>query len=240
MLPGFRFLFVAIVLFMSVLIFGFGAAALLRSAHEEFVNLPNMRPQPEAVFAQQTRAPMLAMLRLDPPVAAQNDIDRSAVANLPDAPQPEQQSPTPSTATEPDGTTTAPDLVATLPAAVPPEKSELSESPAPTETPVDGPAPPLATEAAATPVPTSSAAAVIEAPTAAPEPLRTPADDSAKAASAKIATLGGPAVTIEPETAPKVAPSAKPRRPAKRRRISLRPPPQDPIADSGLFGPPSD
>jgi len=34
MLPGFRFLFAAIVLSMSVLIFGFGAAALLRTAHE--------------------------------------------------------------------------------------------------------------------------------------------------------------------------------------------------------------
>ena len=35
MLPGFRFLFAAIVLSMSVLVFGLGAAALLRAAHEE-------------------------------------------------------------------------------------------------------------------------------------------------------------------------------------------------------------
>ena len=38
MLPGFRFLFAAIVLSMSVLVFGLGAAALLRAAHEEFAS----------------------------------------------------------------------------------------------------------------------------------------------------------------------------------------------------------
>ena len=43
MLPGFRFLFTAIVLSMSILIFGLGAAALLRAAHEEFANLPSRR-----------------------------------------------------------------------------------------------------------------------------------------------------------------------------------------------------
>src|SRR5206468_2200031 len=50
MLPGFRFLFAAIVLSMSVLIFGLGAAALLRSAHEEFASLPSRRAPAEQVF----------------------------------------------------------------------------------------------------------------------------------------------------------------------------------------------
>jgi hypothetical protein len=39
MLPGFRFLFAARVLAMPMLIFGLGAAALLRAAHEEFASI---------------------------------------------------------------------------------------------------------------------------------------------------------------------------------------------------------
>src|SRR4051812_42300445 len=69
MLPGFRFLFAAVVLSMSTLVFGLGAAALLRSAHEEFVNLPGRRPPPETVFAQRfdSPTPTLALLRVDTP-----------------------------------------------------------------------------------------------------------------------------------------------------------------------------
>ncbi len=71
MLPGFRFLFTAIVLSMSVLIFGLGAAALLRAAHEEFANLPSRRATPEPMFARlnDDPPPTLALLRVDPPVA---------------------------------------------------------------------------------------------------------------------------------------------------------------------------
>src|SRR5512138_1196918 len=70
MLPGFRFLFTAIVLSMSILIFGLGAAALLRAAHEEFANLPSRRATPEPMFARQTdeMPTTLALLRVDPPV----------------------------------------------------------------------------------------------------------------------------------------------------------------------------
>ena len=53
MLPGFRFLFAAILLSTSVLIFGLGAAALLRAAHEEVASAPARRAPPEQVFAQQ-------------------------------------------------------------------------------------------------------------------------------------------------------------------------------------------
>ena len=71
MLPGFRFLFTAIVLSMSILIFGLGAAALLRAAHEEFANLPSRRATPEPMFARlnDDPPPTLALLRVDPPVA---------------------------------------------------------------------------------------------------------------------------------------------------------------------------
>ena len=51
MLPGFRFLFAAIVLSMSILVFGLGAAALLRAAHEQFASNPSWRAAPEAMFA---------------------------------------------------------------------------------------------------------------------------------------------------------------------------------------------
>src|ERR1700682_5299481 len=68
MLPGFRFLFAAIVLSMSILVFGLGAAALLRAAHEEVSSNPAWRAAPETVFAQQgeTTRPVLTMLRVEP------------------------------------------------------------------------------------------------------------------------------------------------------------------------------
>ena len=71
MLPGFRFLFAAILLSTSVLIFGLGAAALLRAAHEEFASPPARRAPPEQVFAQPERGPppTLALLRVEPLVA---------------------------------------------------------------------------------------------------------------------------------------------------------------------------
>ena len=70
MLPGFRFLFAAIALTMSILIFGLGAAALLRAAHEEFASVPSWRTAPETMFAQPSEASpaVLAMLRIEPRV----------------------------------------------------------------------------------------------------------------------------------------------------------------------------
>src|ERR1700753_729370 len=67
MLPGFRFLFGAVMFLMSILVFGFGAAALLRTAHEEFATAPAWRPAPETHFAQapETTPATLALLRVD-------------------------------------------------------------------------------------------------------------------------------------------------------------------------------
>jgi len=71
MLPGFRFLFATIVLAVSVLIFGLGAAALLRASHEEFASLPSWRPTQAPSFALRTEsAPTLAMLRVETPAPA--------------------------------------------------------------------------------------------------------------------------------------------------------------------------
>ncbi|MGA2995364.1 hypothetical protein [Bradyrhizobium sp.] len=68
MLPGFRFLFAAIMLSMSLLVFGLGAAALLRAAHESFASNSSWRAAPEVSFAQHpdTTLPMLATLRIEP------------------------------------------------------------------------------------------------------------------------------------------------------------------------------
>src|SRR5260370_25265373 len=73
MLRGFRFLFAAIILSISILIFGLGAAALLRAAHEEFASNPSWRAPPETVFAQlsEPAKPMLATLVVEPPPAEQ-------------------------------------------------------------------------------------------------------------------------------------------------------------------------
>src|SRR5271167_2013996 len=91
MLPGFRFLFAAIVLSMSIMVFGLGAASLFRAAHEEFASNPSWRATPETSFAQQGEAtrPVLAMLRIDPPPAdpkIANDVPATAVTAAPVAP----------------------------------------------------------------------------------------------------------------------------------------------------------
>ena len=71
MLPGFRFLFGAIVLCFSILVFGLGAAALFRAAHEEFVSRPSWRAAPGTMLAQQNE-----------PFAQQNDSSRAVLAML--------------------------------------------------------------------------------------------------------------------------------------------------------------
>jgi len=66
MLPGFRFLFIATVMSVSVMVFGLGAAALLRATHENFATFPQRRP-PEQVFVKtDTLVPVIAMLRVEP------------------------------------------------------------------------------------------------------------------------------------------------------------------------------
>lgn len=69
MLPSFRSLFVAVVLAISMLIFGLGAAALLRATHEEFASLP-LKPMPEVTFgSKEAEQPTLAVLQVDTPAA---------------------------------------------------------------------------------------------------------------------------------------------------------------------------
>src|SRR5436853_2625809 len=85
MLPGFRFLLAAIVLSVSIVTFGLGAAALLRAAHEEFASIPARRVTPEPYFAQpaETPPPTLAMLRVEPAPQAPAGPPSPAVAEEP-------------------------------------------------------------------------------------------------------------------------------------------------------------
>ena len=66
MLPGLRFLFAAMLITTSLLVFGMGAIALLRASHQQFASLPP-RPPSEPVFAQAPQTvPSLSLLRAEP------------------------------------------------------------------------------------------------------------------------------------------------------------------------------
>jgi hypothetical protein len=244
MLPGFRFLVAAIMLSMSILVFGLGAAALLRAAHEEVANKPSWRAAPETVFAQQSEVtqPVLAMLRLEPP-AEQKTPDPVAATDMP-------AEPIASAPAEPEK------IAALKPEDSPPAETATSEMAVPeiaaqgnaTPTQSDAPAPAAESRIAATEAasPAKEVAAVV------PEPASTPVAHDTDIASTKIATLGGPPVTIEPQPSAKNI-EAKPdrsaikkrqqaRRAANRRKIALRartaqqapqqPAPQQPAADA--------
>jgi hypothetical protein len=223
MLPGFRFLFVAFVLSTSMLIFGLGAAALLRAAHEEFASIPSRRPPPETVFAQQGDAGQtLAMLRVEPSADEKaatatalpdNVPDQAAIVSAP--PEPEQSKES--------------DKIATLIDAAMPAKDSLlsstSEIPIQVETSAeaDSPSPVAETKVAA--IAEMTPAASNEGPVTAPDQASVPIDDSTRIAETKIATLGGPPVTIQTQTPAKIAravvkKSAQAKRVVKRRRIA--------------------
>lgn len=84
MLPGLRILFAITLLSVSVLIFGLGAAAFLRSAHENFASAP-WRPIETPVTARVDLAPAtLAMLRVEPETTLPADrIDLPAAITAP-------------------------------------------------------------------------------------------------------------------------------------------------------------
>ena len=216
MLPGFRFLFAAVILSMSVLIFGLGAAALLRTAHEEFASLPTRRAPPEPVFPRPNDSliPTLAMLRVDPPVVETPAIAATAVPEItPDRPENAEQAPE-----------TAPVEPEKLAALKPEEPAQVDaakpEAPA-TETTVETPAVPA--ERAVAPI-----AEVKLAFAAAPEPSVATASLPAGPvslegiiAATRIATLGGPAVIVDERTAAETT-EAKPDRSALRKRAAQR------------------
>jgi hypothetical protein len=222
MLPGFRFLFAAIVLSMSVLIFGLGAAALLRSAHEEFASLPSRRAPAEQVFTRRNDPPMptLALLRFDPPV-----LDNKPPENAPAAVISETVASEAVTSAEP-----APDAMPAAPeklASLKPEEPMPAAATTPEVAAVDATATTPATPAeAATPIANEEVkvAAIAETPepstTAAAPATDRPAPEGNIAAT-RIATLGGPAVIIEEKTAA-TGTDAKQDRSAVRKRTAAQ------------------
>jgi hypothetical protein len=214
MLPGFRFLFAAIVLSMSVLIFGLGAAALLRTAHEQFASIPTRRPPPEQVFTRQSEPPVptLALLRVEPEFAEKVPDNVAGTAII--------ETVTP-TAQAPEVPAAEPEKLAALkveePAPAEPMKPETpvaETTPAIQATPAETPSANEEVKLAAiveTPPPTS-----VTASTAA-EPVAEAPSLEGNVAALRIATLGGPAVTIEKTASVKPA-DAKPDRSVNRKR----------------------
>jgi hypothetical protein len=274
MLPGFRFLFAAIVLSMSVLVFGLGAAALLRAAHEEFASTPAWQAPPETKFAQQIEAtpPVMAMLRVEPPAA------EKAPDNVPPVPSPMEETTaaasTPAaqdavvaTPADPAATDSAPAEPETIAALKPEEATPpapempTAEIAAPTDaTPVQAETPPVVAEAGtaateqqvAPPAPVPPLANETTEDRAAEPVNGAQVSPSTDTASTKVATLGGPPVTVESQPPPAV--NAKPdrsaiekrqqaRRAAQRRRIAARarlaqqPLPADPFAPAAPAAP---
>jgi hypothetical protein len=224
MLPGFRFLFAAIVLSMSILIFGLGAAALLRAAHEEFASTPAWHATPETRFAQQNEAsrPVLALLRVDAPVASDNapaDTAPPAIAPAPD--QPEKIAALSPDSSPPEAAKPETPVAETSPAAdTVPAQADVPAS-AETKVAAIDQTSSIANEAA--PPVSEPANAPVSAPTVSAPAILTPstspslASPEANLASTKIATLGGPPVTIPPP-AISVAPDKSAEKNAEKKR----------------------
>jgi hypothetical protein len=214
---------------MSILVFGLGAAALLRAAHEEFVSNPTWRAPPETMFAQQAEGPVLAMLQIEPPAAMQKVPDNvSAIAaaaepaaifresSLPEAAKsetPVPESPAQSETTSAQADTQADD---TTKIAAPDAETRIASS-------AQIPPPQIFSPASET--------APVAAEPAVPEQASTQASLEIDAASTKIATLGGVPIPVK---RPPVKADSKntdesvikkrlqARRAAQRRRVAAR------------------
>jgi hypothetical protein len=234
MLPGFRFLFAAIMLSMSVLVFGLGAAALLRAAHEEVASSPSWRAAPEVTFAQQPDAtrPVLAMLRVDTPFA-EREQDNAPVTAAPA----EQVAIAPPAAE-------AERVAALKPDDSPPTemaKTEIAPPEVPVaENPVGGELAPASAKTPASAEDIKIAATATEqvredqSVAALPEQTGLPVAPGTAIAAMKVAALGGAPVNIESPRQPKaLVVAAKPeqseirkqqqaKRAAHRRRLAAR------------------
>jgi hypothetical protein len=241
MLPGFRFLFAAIVFSLSILVFGLGAAALLRAAHEQFASNPSWRGAPEIMLAQRSEAsrPVLAMLRVEPTPTAQKP-DSVAAAPVPAEPVAVAISPEPATgsvqaeperraALRPEVSSPPETTKPETPAAQDPVPTEVAQEPAPAKAaPPPAEATPAQTEAPAPAEPTRIAATEQSLPAndaapavVAPEQISAPASPETDIAETKIATLGGPSVAIETPPPAKAA-SAKPEQSVIKKRQQAR------------------
>lgn len=80
MLPGFRFLIATLLLSASVVIFGFGAASLLRATRDDLVASPPTWDAPQAVVARErdTRKATLALLRVEMIADQDSNVEKMA------------------------------------------------------------------------------------------------------------------------------------------------------------------
>ncbi|EJN10709.1 hypothetical protein PMI42_05964 [Bradyrhizobium sp. YR681] len=215
MLPGFRFLFAAILLSTSILVFGLGAASLLRATHQQYVSAPPWRNGPqEQVFAQAPE-PVLAALRAEPEPAeptAPSLRDQVPTIGLPASES--EQAAAVTTETQPQTAEAAPPAAEPAKSEIKSETTVVAAAAAPTDTltPADTTATiPEAKPAATTP----------DAPRS-PAPVQ--ASRVADIAAARMAALND----LAPAKTKADSKAAKPRadKPKKRRRIVRRPPPQ--------------
>lgn len=242
MLPGFRFLFAAVVLCLSLMVFGLGATALLRSAREDVASLPVRRAAPQTVFASQPQPEppaTLSMLRVEAPeirisAPAELPVVVPQEAPVPTLPEPEQQA-----------ALSLPPAVE-LATAAPPPSAPAAEIVAPAET--------VAASATAAPVVAPADQVIADTPTvasiappaAADQPASTLTEADTQIAIMNVATLGGPAVDIEPVPLPKAKPAKREKtvesapkkkkkasaeeKPSKRRRLAARAEAPAPVA----------
>jgi hypothetical protein len=228
MLPGFRFLFAAILLSTSILVFGLGAAALLRASHEQYVSNPSWRNGPkEKVFAQapEPAQPVLAVLRAEPevvePDVAEPELslrDQIPTIGLPVS-EPEQVAAVAAEADAAPAVVAPPAEVAALEPAKPDATVEVAAAaPTDTLTPDDTTTAVPEVKPADEPVPDALDAAL--------------ASSALDVASAKLAALNDPAAVSVKDAPAKAKPDSKAAKPKakakakKRQRVVRRPPPQ--------------
>lgn len=143
MLPGLRILFAITFLSVSVVIFGLGAAAFLRSAHEDVANAP-WRPIETPATARVDLAPTtLSMLRVEPEASIAALTARADAAAAIDPPS-----------------ETKPESAADPAPVVTPEPPRAEQAPI---SPVKSPEPPAAAQAGPPAVPPTIVAAVEQA-----------------------------------------------------------------------------
>jgi hypothetical protein len=237
MLPGFRFLLAAILLSASVLVFGLGAASLLRASHEQYVSNPSWRNGPqEQVFAQASEPaqPVLAALRVEPVAPVANETTPAMQEQVPDNQVPSIGLPAVETAPEQMAAVT---LEAKVDSESQPEPQVVAVAP-PAETAppaAEAPAPEPAQIQAAAPAPTDT---LTLADTTASIATTTPAaTDVPRTATPALASRVSDIVAARVAALNDLAPAktkansatsdGKPRAHKKKRhRIVRRPPPQ--------------
>jgi hypothetical protein len=245
MLPGFRFLFAAIALSVSILVFGLGAAALLRAAHEEFASIPSWHAAPETTFVTpgDTGSPVLAMLRAEPPAAEPKALDNVAAATAPVQPtepsvmpspvelettaalKPEEPSSPETARASPETARASPETVKAWPettkAEIPVAESPTRDEPAPAQADVAAPTGQTNTGTADTKVAASEAIASPPNEPATLAALPEPAAAKPGVTATKIVALSSGPTIGQPQPNAKVS-IAKPDKDAIKKRLQAR------------------